>query len=230
MKPVGAIVKSDTVQTGVLFPDTDLDLLFLQIDSQSTDCFHGSEDRPSRLLKGGEKPYALSWVAQNISLPWADTAGVSVDPYDDVAIWFAHAYADTHTNDGNYAIWVGKVFGSRFPWVKVRLNLVVGPRQPRPGEPVEFEAQFENGGDGEFPATRAHIFIVSPASDKDRLLSLRVPEIRPAGSVTLRITAVLPTHLRGGAHELEVALDPNRRIRQYSHEASIARIPLQVES
>jgi len=144
--------------------------------------------RPSRLLKAGEKPYAFSWVAQNTSLPWADTAGVSVDPYDDVAVWFAHTYADSHTTDGNYAVWVGKVFGGRFPWVKVRLNLVVGPRHPRPGEPVEFEVQFENGGDGQSPATRAHVLLVSESSDKDRLLSLRVPEIPAAGSVTLRIT------------------------------------------
>jgi hypothetical protein len=185
--------------------------------------------RPSRLLKAGEKPYALSWVAKDISLPWADTAGVSVDPYDDVAIWFAHAYADSHNNDGNYAVWVGKVFGSRFPWIKIRLNRVVGPRHPRPGEPVEFEVQFENGGDGESPATRAHIFLVSDSPDKDRLLSLRVPEIRPAGSVTLRITAILPKELPSGAYALEVVLDPSRHLRQYSHESSTARLPLEVE-
>ena len=93
--------------------------------------------RPSRLLKGGVQPYALSWVASTDSLPWADTAGISTDPYDDIAVWFAHAYADPHTKDGNYAIWVGKVLGSQFPWLKVRLHAVAGLQPVRPGDPVE---------------------------------------------------------------------------------------------
>jgi hypothetical protein len=53
-------------------------------------------------------------------MPWADVAGISVDPDGD-GIWIAHCYADGRTNpDGthvnnNYSTWVGRVFGGAYP-------------------------------------------------------------------------------------------------------------------
>lgn len=187
-----------------------------------------SDIRPSRLLKAGEQPYALDWVPATQSLPWADTGGISVDPYDDVAVWFAHAYADSHTKDGNYAVWVGKVFGHRYPWIKVRINIVDGPRPLQPGEPVEFEMSLENGGDGDSPATRAHIGLVFREEPGERLLSLRVPPIRSAAGVTFRLSITLPAHLKSGAHQLEAIVDPGRQIRQYSHAENSVRAPIQI--
>ena len=187
-----------------------------------------SDIRPSRLLKAGEQPYALSWVPATQSLPWADTGGISVDPYDDVAVWFAHAYADSHTKDGNYAVWVGKVFGHRYPWIKVRINIVDGPRPLQPGDPVEFELSIENGGDGDSPATRAHVALVVREEPAERLLSLRVPPIRPAAVVTLPLSVLLPAHLKSGAHQLEAIVDPSRQIRQYSKVENISRAPIRI--
>jgi hypothetical protein len=60
----------------------------------------------------------------------------------------------------------------------VKLNLVAGPRPVTPGEPVELELLVENGGDGESPATRAYIALIGSAGEKQRLLSVRVPQIR----------------------------------------------------
>ncbi len=186
--------------------------------------------RPSRLLKGGEQPYALSWVPASQSLPWADTGGISVDPYDDIAVWFAHAYADSHTMDGNYAIWVGKVLGSRFPWLKVRLNLVAGPRPLHRGEPVEFDLLVENGGDGQSARTRAHIALVPGSGEKQRLLSVRVPEIRAGAIVVLRLAPLLPADMQDGEYRLEALVDPNRHIRQYTHAHNSGRVSFQLRN
>jgi len=184
--------------------------------------------RPSRLLKGGDQPYALSWVPASQSLPWADTGGISVDPYDDIAVWFAHAYADSHTKDGNYAIWVGKVFGGRLPWLKVRLNVVAGPRPLQPGEPVELELLVENGGDGESATTRAHILLVPDVGEKQRLLSVRVPQIRTGAVVIFRLAPPLPSDINDGTYGIEARVDPNRHIRQYSHARNGVGVPIQV--
>jgi hypothetical protein len=72
--------------------------------------------RPSRLLKAGDKPYDNQYYpAANAVLPWADTAGASVDPSDDTGIWVAQEYASSSADpngNGNYEIWVAKLFGS----------------------------------------------------------------------------------------------------------------------
>ncbi len=79
--------------------------------------------RPSRLLKAGETsfniPYDLPCTSGGTTqcLPWGDTAGASVDPADDTAIWIAQMYArdpkNGATNNGNFDVWVGKVVASK---------------------------------------------------------------------------------------------------------------------
>jgi hypothetical protein len=63
--------------------------------------------RPSRLLKGGEAAYTLGKDQPN-PLPWADVAGVSVDP-DGEHVWFAHCYADLPSRFNNFSTWVGRM-------------------------------------------------------------------------------------------------------------------------
>jgi hypothetical protein len=72
--------------------------------------------RPSRLLKAGEAPFLLGYpnvLAASTSLAWGDTAGATVDPRDDVGIWVAQLYATAMgtTPNGNYSIWLGRIFG-----------------------------------------------------------------------------------------------------------------------
>jgi hypothetical protein len=71
--------------------------------------------RPSRVLKVGDAPYMITYpnVLQSGLFRWGDTAGASVDPIDDTGIWIAQQYATaTATNqNGNFGIWIGKVFG-----------------------------------------------------------------------------------------------------------------------
>ncbi len=82
-----------------------------------------SDIRPSRLLKAGETSFDISVDLPCSSsgttqcLPWGDTAGASVDPSDDTAIWIAQMYArnpkNGATNNGNFDVWVGKVVASK---------------------------------------------------------------------------------------------------------------------
>ena len=70
--------------------------------------------RPSRLLKAGEAPYAVTYPGYNPEAwPWGDLAGASVDPSDDTTIWVAQQYAAARTpttsNNGNFDVWVGAV-------------------------------------------------------------------------------------------------------------------------
>ncbi len=73
--------------------------------------------RPSRLLKAGEASYELGYDSYDSSdavLPWGDTAGACVDPADENAVWIAQQFTtkDAPTNNGNYDIAVGRVFGT----------------------------------------------------------------------------------------------------------------------
>jgi hypothetical protein len=71
-----------------------------------------SDISPSRLLKAGDKAYSSAgfdppgWTLP--TLPWADIAGVCVDPVDDTAIWIATCYATGQAKD-NWGVWVGKI-------------------------------------------------------------------------------------------------------------------------
>lgn len=75
--------------------------------------FTETDIRPSRLLKSGEDSYLLDYpdLTGDNELRWGDTAGASVDPTDDTAIWIAQAYAsDERTYQvNNWAVWVGKI-------------------------------------------------------------------------------------------------------------------------
>jgi hypothetical protein len=72
-----------------------------------------SDIRPSVQVKAGDKSADNPSVpGANAILPWGDTAGASVDPSDDTAIWIAQEYASsTANNNGNYDIWVARFFG-----------------------------------------------------------------------------------------------------------------------
>jgi hypothetical protein len=72
-----------------------------------------SDIRPSVQVKAGDTAADNPSVpGANAILPWGDTAGASVDPSDDTAIWIAQEYASTTANNnGNYDIWVARFFG-----------------------------------------------------------------------------------------------------------------------
>jgi hypothetical protein len=183
--------------------------------------------RPSRLLKAGEKPYKLGWAAKLGPLPWADTGGISVDPFDDDAVWFAHCYADSHAADNNYAIYVGKVFGKRWPWIRVAVYLAaVDPRKRRAA--VRLAVSIANGGDGASPATEAVVRLAGGDRDALEVARLRVPPLAPGASSTAELQLPLSRDVQKGRFDLEVAVDPDGRIEQYDRAASTGRCRIQL--
>jgi hypothetical protein len=188
---------------------------------------HGESDiRPSRLLKAGEKPYKLSWASPG-PLPWADTGGISVDPFDDEAVWFAHCYADSHSSDGNYAIYVGKVFGSRWPWWILTVHALEVPLV-RPGDRIPLTASIANGGDGPAPATLALVQLIGRGDRPIRLAQLRVPALAPGASAQIDLPVITPDDLGPGTYQLEVSIDHDKSIRQYSNKDSTGRSPTEL--
>jgi hypothetical protein len=190
---------------------------------------HGEADvRPSRQLKAGEKPYKLGWASPG-PLPWADTGGISVDPFDDNAVWFAHCYADSHASDGNYAIWVGKVLGKRRPWLKTRVQ-ALAVRRLSPGDPIELRVSIANAGDGESPATHAVVHLVGEdGDDRIRIARLGVPPLAPGATAQIEVPVRTPEQLSDGTYELEVAVHLDERIRQYDPTTSTGRCPTPVK-
>lgn len=188
---------------------------------------HGESDiRPSRLLKSGENPYKLSWASPG-PLPWADTGGISVDPFDDTAVWFAHCYADSHSKDGNYAIEVGKVFGSRWP----RWLITIGAIQDitlRPHHRFLLALAVANAGDAPAPQTRAHVRLRGTRRDPIHVTELRLPTIPAGATVQLQLPVRIPRNVEEGMYDLEVAVDPHEEVEQYDRSGSTARRPILV--
>ena len=185
---------------------------------------HGESDiRPSRLLKAGEKPYKLGWASPG-PLPWADTGGIAVDPFDDEAVWFAHCYADSHSTDGNYAIYVGKVFGARWPrWILKVHALEVAHVQP--GDPIQLAVSVANAGDGRAPATVALVQLIGRGGEPIRIARLRLPTLASGASAQIDLPVTTPEYLDSGTYELDVSIDHRNRIQQYSNGGSSGRSP-----
>jgi hypothetical protein len=187
---------------------------------------HGEPDiRPSRLLKAGEKPYKLSWASPG-PLPWADTGGISVDPFDDEAVWFAHCYADSHSTDGNYAIYVGKVLGGRWPWWILKVH-ALEVAHVRPGDPVQLTVSITNAGDGPAPAAAALAELIGRDDERIPIVRLRLPSLAPGGGSLIDLAVPLPEDVHAGSYELAVSIDHDR-VRQYSNVGSSGRSPTTV--
>ena len=182
--------------------------------------------RPSRLLKAGEKAYKLSWASPG-PLPWADTGGISVDPFDDEAVWFAHCYADSHAGDGNYAIYVGKVLGSTHPSLKLNVHLLE-VAVVRPGDPVELAVSIANGGDGRSPAARAEVRLLHEHAGPIGVADLRVPPLAPGATAYVELVVRVPERVPARDYALEVAVDLGDGVRQYDPAGSRARTRLSV--
>jgi hypothetical protein len=58
--------------------------------------------------------------------------------------------------------------------------------------------------------------LISEAGATQRLLSVRVPAIKPGASIALRLLLRVPAEAPGGKQEIRAVLDPHQRIPQYS--------------
>ncbi len=179
--------------------------------------------RPSRLLKAGESPFGAVPGSGAIR-GWGDTAGASVDPKDDTAIWMAQEYANAA---GGYDIWVGKVFGIRRPDFVIK-ELVFSPALVPSGGSFEVSGEIENQGDGNAKDVSLGVFLCR--DDRCELTgSVAVDDPLPAGrSVPYRATIAVAASARG-MYEINVVADVVDRFDEYSDENNALSAPGRLE-
>jgi hypothetical protein len=182
--------------------------------------------RPSRLLKAGEAAYALG-APSSTALAWADCAGISVDPADGQGVWFAHCYADTHSSWNNFAIYVGKVLGRRWPWLQLK-DFVPDKALVRVGEPFKVNVEVENHGDG--AADPIAIAILLHGGDPPvRLGQGKVEGLGPGQGIKVSVAGRVPAETPPGLASLALELDPDQHLEQYTRAYSTARFEIKVQ-
>ncbi|MBI1787162.1 MAG: hypothetical protein HYR60_06365 [Acidobacteria bacterium] len=194
--------------------------------------------RPSRLLKAGEAAYRVTYSGYDPpTWPWADLAGASVDPYDDTAIWIAQQYATvpapTTSNNGNFEVWVGKVFGRLYPDLYLP-DLTWCCGMVRPEDSLTANVKIANQGDGPSPASRLEVYLSADGapSRPDVLVGeLNVPSLPAGANATFTLTGKVSTSLTPGLYSLRAVVDPDNRIAEYSkgNNTRVAGARVQVE-
>jgi hypothetical protein len=184
----------------------------------------------SRRLREGEGPYDIpGWI--NPVLPWGETAGASVDPFDDVAVWMAHQYS-SHSGGalGNHDIWVGKVFGEQ----TADVTLFAAIRESGPplvgggGMPADILYRMRNEGDGLFEAVTVQIFIVGEDGRRVLVSTTQQRGLAPGEQRRVIETIVIPRETAPGSYQVLIVADPDNRIAEYSETNNTANFPLLV--
>lgn len=194
--------------------------------------------RASRLLKAGESAYLLSPPPDN-RLGWSDLGGMSVDPYDGVAIWMAQQYGCTSSASGpscpsvaadgtanNYTIWVGKAFGQQHPDFLVDGAVTAAPNPAAPGQTVAVSATIRNQGDGAATGgPEVAVFLVAdpPNGTADvPLASTTLASIGAGERVAVTISGAVPMGTPTGFYRVKVVIDPNNAFAEYSETNNVA--------
>jgi uncharacterized membrane protein len=126
----------------------------------------------------------------------------------------AHFYA---TSAGNYGYVVGKVFGDTLADLFTR-GISLSTQAVRPGGEFQVGIQIRNQGDGHAISTRAVVYLSTDdtISSEDRVLDeVTVPAMQPGGQRQIDLRVRLPRDIREGTYSIAVALDSDRRLREY---------------
>jgi hypothetical protein len=178
--------------------------------------------RPNRLLKAGEGPYRMFNVAS--PLRWGDTAGASVDPKDDTAIWMAQEYATAYDglHDKNYAIWVGKVFGKQYfdlLFWSLTAELTRGV--------VVAKGLVHNGGDASSPSSEVTFSLTTGSGRSVPLGKLTQDALQPGQFSDFEVNLPLPPKVRPGpSYRLRAKVMPVPAGGEYSSHNNVAEAPL----
>jgi hypothetical protein len=172
---------------------------------------NGVDVLPSRLLKDGEGPLA--------SGNQTDTGGISVDPFDDTAVWMAHSYAflaSPGSTFGKQRVVVGKVFGLKRADLFVG-GLVVKPRTIGPGDQLRADVRVANQGDGVATDARLVVALKDVATGASFPLgAVLLPDIQPGSEQTFSVSGLPPAATVARTFEVEALVDADHRVEEYS--------------
>ncbi len=172
--------------------------------------------RFSRLLRKGDNTYGNPNCIDGNNNPcvyrWGDNAGASVDPYDDTAIWIAQQYANIK---GGYDIWVGKVFGKKYP--DYSAASIAAPSTIQPGGSFTISGKISNHGDGASEMTRAAVYLIANGDGVSVQIGEFIqPLVEPGATKEFHATLTLPARVPPGRYLLKVLLNSNQLVEEYS--------------
>lgn len=184
----------------------------------------GPDVLPSRRLRQGEAPVQLPSAATLVQLH--DFDGASVDPYDDTAVWMAAPYGESFSfrSSTNWAIAVGKVFGSLVADLIVEsVSSTVKPTG------IGVTVGVRNQGDRAAEASTLALFL-RPLQG-GALTTLGTTPCKTLirdGAVVLTATFARPPGLANGSYVLSAAADYGNKVLEYSgaNNTGVAAIPV----
>jgi hypothetical protein len=154
---------------------------------------------------------------------WHHYLGMSIDGFDDTAIWMINGYA----KGGGWAYAIGKVLGKTFADLEPKAFL---PQAlPGGGGKYSIKVVVANLGDRAATPTRARVALArSRAGGASILLgSLRIPKIAPGGHATVASTINVPKRARVAAYPyLRLTLDSTRKLKEYGERNNTAAAKL----
>jgi hypothetical protein len=204
---------------------------------------HAEDDiRPSAVLHAGTFTYLGNFdpTKDNVdgngnpaAVGNLDTGGITVDPFDDTAVWMAHAYAyqpDPSKPTGSYKLAVGKVFGRTHPDLSFAGFAPEAPPAP-PGGSFKLDLTVANHGDGDAPSAQVRVYlsddaVISPSDVK--LADFPLGAISAGGGAGAVLDLTLPPATKPGKHHLLGIVDPTNAVFEYDETNNQAAHPLNV--
>jgi hypothetical protein len=191
----------------------------LYIETRFSAWMHNEPDlRPSRELEKGKAPIPanISDCPQSDSCKaiHSDTAGVSLDPFDDTAIWMAHAFADS---DSSMRLAVGKVFGSQHPDLALLSATLMSPTTVKAGETVSVNCKLHNGGDGSALESQVELLLVpTERRPTTSLGQTAVGNLQPDDTVLPNASGKIPASQPKGDYTVKVRAKLKPGVDQYT--------------
>jgi len=178
---------------------------------------HDVDVLPSRALQTGDAPVGYNAVpgaegtAGNL-----DVSGVSVDPFDDTAIWMIHGFGTQSGLWGAYRLAVGKVFGRTYP--DLIPDGTTMPASAKQKQTIALQATVRNQGDGPSTATTVQLDLVStdPLTVPVPFCEAAVSPMVSKGFQAANCTGAIPDTLPPGNYHVRASVDPANTVLEYS--------------
>jgi hypothetical protein len=196
--------------------------------------------RPSALLHVGKFPLQEVFNANDPTQvddngnPKAvgnlDTGGITVDPYDDEAIWMLHGFSDDNTTSdgplrGDWKFAIGKVFGQVHPDLIVS-EVDVDPLTDSVGQEHTLEATVRNQGDGQAGGSRLRVVLsldTEISNDDLEVADLIFPGIAAGSDFGAITNFTLSPSLPSGTYYVLAHADWQNLVVEYSDDNNVLR-------
>ena len=177
--------------------------------------------RPSRELHQGESPLGADCTAP-CKDRHPDTAGVSVDPFDQQGIWIGHAFADSGSNA---MLEVGKVFGDQHPDLWVYSGTLTAPTTGVfAGSIIAVNFLMLNVGDGAARDASGELLLVADDGKKTSLGQTPPSKLNAGDTISTNLPGTIPSSVKQGAYKVEIRAKLKSGEKQYSDDNDVLEV------